>query len=217
MDKPGKTGALIPTSIKEQRLSEDADRITKTTRLFRRGPFGKKQYFTPEGSSSAQFYVVNPTPQKHANTWRPKLYRGDHPKYDDTSRLIARARRAAFWARFRIEIGDGVAQKAENETRVWRKTMHRRLNKFRKCFCLGLKPPSKPVLDPEPVTGWIEVVHVRRPGFFTRSLQFEVNGETYTWKGTRRFLPKQVGTIKGIAHDLKVREPNTRRWILDPS
>ncbi|KAM5350574.1 hypothetical protein ACJ41O_007079 [Fusarium nematophilum] len=97
-------------------------------------------------SEPAQYFVVNPIPQKRASMWKPIFYRGDNPKYTPSSTPIARAWRKSMWNSFRIELGDGVGEVLENKRRMKERKSYERKQKFRKWF--GMKPtPPKQELE----------------------------------------------------------------------
>lgn len=156
---------------------------------------------------AAEFFVVNPVPHKHHSSWRPVFYRGDNPKYSGLDSVpVGRALRTKMWHRFRIQLGDGVAGVLRNKERAKKRRRHERAQKLRRFFCLGERPPSEPLEDPEEVRGLVTVFEMRRrSAFLGRTLEWELGGQRYCWKGTRRF---QTGAIekkfKGLSHDFKV-------------
>jgi hypothetical protein len=172
--------------------------------LYRRGAFGRKHFFSQEGSEVAKYFIFNPVPQKHASQWTPRFFRGDNPKYDDDARVVSRARRAAMWNSFLIELGDGVHEVRTNEQRVSAKNSYRRLTKWRKFWHAKQKPPKKPLEDVEDVKGLVMPLKMTRAAFVGRTLKWELGGVKYKWTGTRQFLPKSVENWKGVSHDLKV-------------
>jgi hypothetical protein len=176
--------------------------------LYRRIAFGRKHLFGHEDPDQpAQYFVVNPVPQKHHNTWRPIFYRGDNPKYaapDSSSRPIARALRTSLWNSFQIQIGDGVSEVLENKARVKKRRKHERKQKMRRFFCSPEKPPREPLEDPQEVQGLVAVFKMRRSAFLGRTLKWNLGGQDYRWKGTRRFATGLSKNLKGVSHDLKV-------------
>ncbi|KAL4911166.1 hypothetical protein BDW74DRAFT_172630 [Aspergillus multicolor] len=65
-----------------------------TLQLYRRCFKGRKQLFSKSDIAAANYFVTNPVPHKHSDTWKPVFYRGDNPKYTPTTRAIGRARRS---------------------------------------------------------------------------------------------------------------------------
>src|SRR4051812_36166967 len=110
-----------------------------TLNLYRRLAFGRKHLFGHDDpDQAAQYFIVNPVPQKHAGTWRPIFYRGDNPKYADlggsSSTPIARALRSSMWNSFQIQLGDGVREVLENKAREKKRKAHKRKQKMRRFF-----------------------------------------------------------------------------------
>jgi hypothetical protein len=179
-----------------------------TLNLYRRLAFGRKHLFGHDDpDQAAQYFVVNPVPQKHANTWRPIFYRGDNPKYadaDKTSTPIARALRSSMWNSFQIQLGDGVREVVENKARDKKRRSHRRKQKMRRFFCMPEKPPAEPLEDPQEVQGLVAVFKMRRSAFLGRTLIWTLGGHEYRWKGTRRFRTGRSRNLKGWSHNLKV-------------
>ncbi|KAH8688476.1 hypothetical protein BGZ61DRAFT_353317 [Ilyonectria robusta] len=176
----------------------------KTLRIYRRAILGRKHLFAQSDSDHGQYFVKNPIPNKHADKWKPIFYRGDNPKYTPTTKAIGRARRSGLWDSFRIELGDGVEEVLQNKRRIRERKWYQTKQKFRKWFCMAPTPPKKPLEDTQEVQGLVMPLRMRKPDFLTRSLQFTIGGETYTWSGTRRFLPKWSKRWKGVSHDLKL-------------
>lgn len=175
--------------------------------LYRRIYPGKKHFYVPvDGGpdAEARYFITNPVPHKHSGRWKPVLRRGDNPKTFEGGCAIGRARRTAFWSSFRIELGDGVEEVLENKRRVSERNSHRRKQKWRKAFCMGEKPPKKPLEDVQEVKGFVMSLTMRRKAFLNRTLWFEWAGEEYRWSGTRIFLPSWSKSLKGVSHDLKV-------------
>ncbi len=184
--------------------------------LYRRLAFGRKHLFGHENpDQAAQYFIVNPVPQKHHGTWRPVFYRGDNPKYagpssggsssSSSSVPVARALRTSMWNSFQIQIGDGVREVLENKARIKRRKAHERLQKTRRFFRRPEKPPSKPLEDPQEVQGFVAIFKMHRPAFLNRTLKWTLGGHEYRWKGTRRFLTGPFKNLKGVSHDFKVR------------
>ncbi|KAH7136758.1 hypothetical protein B0J13DRAFT_479401, partial [Dactylonectria estremocensis] len=179
----------------------------KSLRLYRRIIFGRKYLFSPSDSEEAEYFVENPVPHKHANTWKPVFYRGDNPKYT-ASKAIARIRRTGFWYSFRVELGDGVGEVLENKRRVKERKSYERKQRNRKRFRMKEKPPKKELENEEDVTGLVMNLSMRRAGFFKRTLKWEAGGQEYQWSGTRAFLPSPIRRLKGISHDMKLVDSN---------
>ncbi|KAF7554372.1 hypothetical protein G7Z17_g2974 [Cylindrodendrum hubeiense] len=180
----------------------------KSLQLYKRLAFGRKHLFTPSSSEDAQYFVINPVPHKHANTWTPVFYRGENPKYTPTSKAIARIRRTGMWNSFRIELGDGVDEVLENKRRVKERKSYERKQRTRKRFRMKEKPPKKELEDEKDVTGLVMTLKMKRVSFLKRTLKWELEGQEYQWKGTRAFLPSGVRGWKGISHDLKLVDSN---------
>lgn len=171
--------------------------------LYRRC-WGTKQFFSDPSSDIATYFIKNPVPHKHSDTWKPVMHRGDNPKYVETSLPVARARRTAMWSSFRIELGDGVHEVLENKRRAQQRKWYGRKQKMRKFFCMRSKPPKKPLEDEQPVKGFVMAVTMRRKQFLNRTLTFEWAGQEYRWTGTRMFLPNWSKGMKGVSHAYKV-------------
>ncbi|KAH7137408.1 hypothetical protein B0J13DRAFT_677426 [Dactylonectria estremocensis] len=176
----------------------------KTLRTYRRAILGRKHLFAESDSGLAQYFIKNPIPHKHADKWKPVLYRGDNPKYTPTTKAIGRARRTGLWNAFRIELGDGVEEVLQNKRRIQARKWYAVKQKLRRWFWMKPTPPKKPLEDTQEVEGLVMPVQMRRVGFMGRRLEWEMGGETYTWTGTRRFLPNWSRPWKGISHDLKL-------------
>ena len=176
--------------------------------LYRRCGPGRKHFYVPADldgpDAQASYFIHNPVPHKHARRWKPVLYRGDNPKYFEGARVIGRASRSALWSSFGIELGDGVDDVRENERRVSERKWHKRKQKMRKAFCMGEKPPKKPLEDEKEVEGFVMALTMRRRAFLNRTLRFDWAGEEYRWSGTRSFLPSWSSGLKGVSHDIKV-------------
>ncbi|KAH6973091.1 hypothetical protein BKA56DRAFT_635041 [Ilyonectria sp. MPI-CAGE-AT-0026] len=194
---------LDPTNDPHDTLCPALPPPQKSLQLYRRIAFGRKHLFTPSSSEEAQYFLQNPVPHKHANTWKPVFYRGDNPKYTPTSKAIARIRRTGMWNSFQIELGDGIEEVLENKRRVKERKSYERKQRTRKRFRMKEKPPKKELEDEKDVNGFVMVLSVRRVGFLKRTLKWELGGKEYRWKGTRTFLPSGVRRWKGISHDLK--------------
>ena len=181
-----------------------------TLNLYRRLAFGRKHLFGHENpDQAAQYFVVNPVPQKHHGSWRPVLYRGDNPKYagpntTTNSMPIARALRTSMWNSFQIQIGDGVSQVLENKARTAKRKKHERKQKMRRFFGRPEKPPPDPLEDPYEVQGLVAIFKMRRSTFLGRTLEWELGGPTYQWEGTRRFHTGLFRNLKSVSHDFKV-------------
>lgn len=188
-----------------------------TLNLYRRLPFGRKHLFGHDNpDQAAEYFVVNPVPQKHHSSWLPIFYRGDNPKYANpkgtggSSTPVARALRTSMWNSFQIQIGDGVGEVLENKARVERRKKHERKQKVRRFFGKPEKPPSEPLEDPQAVQGLVAVFKMRRSAFLGRTLKWELGGREYQWKGTRRFRTGPLRNVKGISHDFKVRSDSRK-------
>ncbi|KAH8686490.1 hypothetical protein BGZ61DRAFT_355786 [Ilyonectria robusta] len=201
---------LDPTNDPHDTLCPALPPPQKSLQLYRRIAFGRKHLFTPSSSEEAQYFLQNPVPHKHANTWKPVFYRGDNPKYTPTSKAIARIRRTGMWNSFQIELGDGIEEVLENKRRVKERKSYERKQRTRKRFRMKEKPPKKELEDEKDVNGFVMALSVRRVGFLKRTLKWELGGEEYRWKGTRTFLPSGVRRWKGISHDMKLVDSNKR-------
>ncbi|KPM36924.1 hypothetical protein AK830_g9645 [Neonectria ditissima] len=177
---------------------------TKTLQLYHRLLFGRKHLFTPSSSEEAHYFVTNPIPHKHANTWKPIFYRGDNPKYTPTSKAIARIRRTSMWNSFQMELGDGVGEVLENKRRVHDRKSYECKQRMRKRFGLNEKPSKMEFEDTKDVQGLVINLKMRRTGFCGRKLTWELAGQEYRWSGTRSFLPDRIRRWKGISHDMKL-------------
>lgn len=198
---------LNPTNDPHDTLYAALPPPQKSLQLYRRIAFGRKHLFAPSSSEEAQYFLKNPVPHKHANTWKPVFYRGDNPKYTPTSKAIARIRRTGMWNSFQIELGDGIEEVLENKRRVKERKSYERKQRTRKRFRMKEKPPKKELEDEKDVNGFVMALSVRRVGFLKRTLKWELGGNEYRWKGTRMFLPSSMRRWKGISHDLKVPSP----------
>lgn len=178
----------------------------QTLEMHRRLAFGRKHLFSTPGSSSAKYFITNPIPYKHANTWKPILYQGDNPKYTESSKPISRARRTSMWRSFKIEMGYGVEQVLENERRVKEKKDYERTQRWRKRF--GMKPtlPQNELAEVQEVDGFIQCLEMKRSGFLTRSLEWNLDDQENKWIGTRSFMTGWLRRVRGISHDIKVRK-----------
>ncbi|KAL2163567.1 hypothetical protein VTH06DRAFT_5625 [Thermothelomyces fergusii] len=187
-----------------------ADAPSSTLNLYRRLAFGRKHFFGHEDPDrAAAFFVVNPVPQEDHSSWRPVFYRGDNPKYcpPGLSTPVGRALRTAMWTRFHIQIGDGVAEVLQNEERARKRRRHERAQKLRRlvlCWREKQPPPPEPLEGPQEVRGLVAVFEMRRSRFLGRALEWELAGQRYQWKGTRRFLTGPLRRVKGVSHDLKL-------------
>ncbi|KAJ3537271.1 hypothetical protein NM208_g6381 [Fusarium decemcellulare] len=176
----------------------------KTLQLYRRLAFGRKHLFATSGSDPAEYFVVNPVPQKHAAQWRPIFYRGDNPKYTPSSKAVARARRTSMWNSFRIEFGDGVHEIMENKRRKKERNSYKTKQRFRKWFCMSPTPPKKELEEHQEVKGLVMPVKMKRSRFLTRTLKWELAGREYRWTGTREFRSGWTKAWKGVSHDFKL-------------
>lgn len=188
----------------ETHVLRDPQEPLKTLQLYRRLAFGKKHLFAASTTDAAEYFVVNPVPQKHSDTWRPIFYKGDNPKYTPASRAVARARRTSMWNSFRLQVGDGVHEIMENKRRKKEQRKYRTAQKFRKWFCMGPTPPKKELEEQQEVKGLVFPVKMKRSGFLKRTLKWELGGRSYRWTGTRRFRSGRTKGWKGISHDFKV-------------
>jgi len=207
-----------PFTAQNQDPSPPPPPPTYTLNLYRRLPFGRKHLFAhSDPTQPAQYFIVNPTPQKHHNTWRPIFYRGDNPKYASgpdspnntysyTSSPIARALRTSLWNSFQIQIGDGVNEVLENKARVKKRRRYERRQKVRRFFRRGEKPPKEPLEEVQEVEGLVMVFKMRREGFLGRTVKWGLGGKEYKWKGTRSLKKGKGfgGRVKGWSHDLKL-------------
>ncbi|KAL4945707.1 hypothetical protein BDV06DRAFT_209313 [Aspergillus oleicola] len=171
-------------------------------RLYRRCFKGRKQLFAESDTSPASFFVSNPVPHRHSDSWKPIFYRGDNPKYTPEATAIGRARRSGMWGSFRVWIGDGVEEVLENEGRRRRRRNAERKNKWRKRFGKKAKPIE--VEEEQAVQGKVVLFRMQRAGFFARRVEWEFEGVRYRWSGTRMFLKGFLGGIKGWSHSVKL-------------
>jgi hypothetical protein len=184
----------------DQEPTVDGQHPASTLNLYRRLPFGRKHLFGHDNADqAADYFVVNRVPQKHSSSWRPVFYRGDNPKYADPD-----AGSTSMWNSFEIQIGDGVGGVLENKARAKKRKQHERRQKTRRFFCRPEKSPPEPIEDPTEVQGLVAVFKMRRSGFLKRKLEWELGGQQYRWKGTRRFLTGPLRNRKGVSHDFKV-------------
>ncbi|KAK4127821.1 hypothetical protein N657DRAFT_565928 [Parathielavia appendiculata] len=176
-----------------------------TRNLYRRMAFGRKHFFgQDDASQAADYYVMNPVPQKHASQWRPIFYRGDHPKYTGTSVTVGRAFRTGFWNSFQLQMGDGVHEICANQKRAYKRKSHARKQKWRKFWGRPEKPPEQPLEEDVPVEGFVTLFMAWRPRFFTRTVKWQLGGHEYRWTGTRRFMTGPFKKWKGVSHDFKL-------------
>ncbi|KAL2194052.1 hypothetical protein P885DRAFT_80580 [Corynascus similis CBS 632.67] len=183
--------------------------------LYRRLPFGRKHLFGHDNADqAAEYFVVNPVPHKHHSSWRPIFYRGDNPKYSgpeynsSPSIPVGRALRTKMWNSFHIQMGDGVREVLENKARIKKRRRHERKQKLRKFFCMGEKPPAEPLEDPQEVQGLVAVFEMKRGKFLGRTLTWQLGGQRYQWKGTRRFSKGPFKGMKGMSHSFKLVDAN---------
>ncbi len=170
--------------------------------LYRRCFKGRKQLFSQSNDAAANYFITNPVPHKHSNSWRPVFYRGDNPKYTPDATAIGRARRSAMWGTFRVWLGDGVQEVLDNERRRQERRKAERKNKWRKL--VGKKERPVDVEDEKEVQGMVVMFRMQRTGFLTRSLELEVQGVRYRWSGTRMFATGFMKRFKGWSHSMKV-------------
>ncbi|KAF9893949.1 hypothetical protein FE257_008920 [Aspergillus nanangensis] len=171
-------------------------------RLYRRLAHGKKALFAPSDTAAADYFIVNPIPQKQRRQWKPIFYRGDNPKYTPTSTVMGRAFRIGAWKSFHVQLGEGVREVQENERRKAAASKLRIKNKFRKTFGAQQKAPTED-LDQREVVGKVVEIPVRRAGF-TRKVEFELGGVQYQWKGTRMYSASFMRGVKGWSQSLKL-------------
>lgn len=200
-DTQADSAAILAPDLHRQAAPDAA--LAKTFYAHRRGPFGSKHIFT-EAEGPGRYWVFNPVPQKHANTWKPVLWRGDNPKYCPESARIGKARRTGFWNSFKIHLGDGMQEVLLNNQRRAKKRSYERGQKMRRWFRMKPTPPKNPLEEEKVVTDLVMSLTMKRPKGMGRSLKWSLGGEQYTWKGTRRFLPARVKGWRGISHDFKV-------------
>ncbi|KAL2108530.1 hypothetical protein VUR80DRAFT_3693 [Thermomyces stellatus] len=177
---------------------------TKTLHLYHRIFPGHKHLFATSSSAPATYFITNPVPHKHADQWKPVFHRGDNPKYCADSTPVARAWRKSMWNSFRLEVGDGVGEVLENKRRRKARISHERKQGLRRLFCMGEKPPKEELKEESEVRGLVAPLKMSRDMFVGRTLRWELGGQEYAWKGTRRFMPSSIGGIKGISHDFKL-------------
>ncbi|KAM0424212.1 hypothetical protein ACHAPT_010584 [Fusarium lateritium] len=189
---------------KETPILDEAQQPLKTLQLYRRAALGKKHLFATSSADAAEYFVVNPVPQKHHDTWRPIFYKGDNPKYTPTSKAVARARRTSMWNAFRLQVGDGVQEIVDNKRRKKEQREYKIGQKFRKWFCMSPTPPKKELEEQKEIEGLVFPVDMKRSGFLKRTLKWELGGQEYKWTGTRRFRSGRTKNWKGISHDLKL-------------
>lgn len=170
--------------------------------LYRRCFKGRKQLFSQSDDAAANYFITNPVPHKHSNTWRPVFYRGDNPKYTPHTTAIGRARRSAMWGTFRVWLGDGVQEVLDNEKRRQERRKVERKNKWRKIFGKEEKPVD--VEEEKEVQGMVIMFRMQRTVLLTRSLELEVQGVRYRWSGTRMFATGFMKRFKGWSHSMKV-------------
>ncbi|KAL2820960.1 hypothetical protein BDW59DRAFT_181306 [Aspergillus cavernicola] len=188
---------------------------SKTLTLYRRCFKGRKQLFSPASASAstyaespATYFITNPTPHKHSNTWTPIFYRGDNPKYTPSTRAIGRARRSGMWGSFCVWVGDGVQTVLENEERRRERRKMERRNRWRRW--LGRREVRAIEVEGEgekEVEGKVVMVRMRREGGLSRSrrrVEWEVEGVRYRWSGTRMFARGVMGGVKGWSHSMKL-------------
>jgi len=177
-----------------------------TRNLYRRMAFGRKHFFAQDDATqAADYYIMNPVPQKHASQWRPVFYRGDHPKYcAGTSVAVGRAFRTGFWNSFQLQMGDGVHEIRANQKRKSKRKSYARMQKWRRFWRRPEKPPKEPLEEDVPVEGFVTLFKAWRPRFATRTVKWQLGGREYRWTGTRRFMTGPFRKWKGVSHDLKV-------------
>ncbi|KAL4950179.1 hypothetical protein BDW69DRAFT_60780 [Aspergillus filifer] len=171
-------------------------------RLYRRCFKGRKQLFSESDTSPASYFVTNPVPHKHSDSWKPVFYRGDNPKYTPETSAIGRARRSGMWGSFRVWVGDGVKEVLENEDRWRRRRNAEKKNKWRKRFGKAAKPIE--VENEQPVRGKVVLFRMQRAGFFARRVDWDFEGVCYRWTGTRMFARGVLGRINGLSHSMKL-------------
>ncbi|KAL2786318.1 hypothetical protein BJX66DRAFT_36912 [Aspergillus keveii] len=171
-------------------------------RLYRRCFKGRKQLFSESDIAPANYFVTNPVPHKHSNTWKPIFYRGDNPKYTPEATAIGRARRSGMWGSFRVWLGDGVQEVLDNEDRRRQKRKAERKNKWRKRF--GKEPKPVEVEEEKAVQGKVIMFRMQRLGLFSRKVEWEIEGVRYRWSGTRMFSTGFMRGVKGWSHSMKL-------------
>lgn len=178
--------------------SDNSSTITTLNVYYR--CLGTKVLFQAPDSNRARYFIINPVPHKHNDSWKPIFFRGDNPKYSPGTIATGRARRGGMWLSFRVWLGDGVHEVLENKRRAKVKKWAAFKQKWRKRLFLKPKPPKWCIEDEQEVCGKVILVRMKRSGV-ARSVEFELGGEVYRWSGTRMF----GGIIKGWSHNLKVR------------
>ncbi|KAL2822623.1 hypothetical protein BJX63DRAFT_127162 [Aspergillus granulosus] len=171
-------------------------------RLYRRCFKGRKQLFSESDTAPANYFVTNPVPHKHSDTWKPIFYRGDNPKYTPEATAIGRARRSSMWGTFRVWLGDGVQEVLDNEDRRRQKRKAERKNKWRKWF--GKQPKPIEVEEEKAVQGKVVMFRMQRMGFLSRKVEWEIEGRRYRWSGTRIFSTGCMRGVKGWSHSMKL-------------
>ncbi|KAL4929429.1 uncharacterized protein BDV17DRAFT_74794 [Aspergillus undulatus] len=171
-------------------------------RLYRRCFKGSKQLFSDSDAAPASYFVTNPVPHKHSDTWKPIFYRGDNPKYTPESTAIGRARRSGMWGSFRVWLGDGVQEVLNNEDLRRKRRKGERKNKWRKRFGKDARPIE--VEDEKVVQGKVVMFRMQRAGFLHRRVEWEFDGVRYRWSGTRMFAKGLVRHAKGWSHSMKL-------------
>ncbi|KAL3455753.1 hypothetical protein BJX64DRAFT_57680 [Aspergillus heterothallicus] len=171
-------------------------------RLYRRCFKGRKQLFSESDTAPANYFVTNPVPHKHGNTWKPIFHRGDNPKYTPEATAIGRARRSPTWGSFRVWLGDGVQEVLDNEKRRRQKRRAERKNKWRRRF--GKPPKPVEVEEEKPIQGKVVMFRMQRMGLFSRRVEWEIDGVRYHWSGTRMFSTGFMGGVKGWSHSMKL-------------
>ncbi|RDW93649.1 uncharacterized protein DSM5745_00971 [Aspergillus mulundensis] len=175
---------------------------TLTLQLYRRCFKGRKQLFSESDTADARYFVTNPVPHKHGDTWKPVFYRGDNPKYTPTTNAIGRARRSAMWGTFRVWVGDGVQEVLDNERLRDQRRKAEKKNKWRRRFGKEEKPVE---IDEEKIVqGKVVMIRMQRMGFFSRSVEWELDGVRYRWLGTRMFATGFMRRVKGWSHSMKL-------------
>ncbi|KAK2739196.1 hypothetical protein FQN57_006639 [Myotisia sp. PD_48] len=197
--------ASVSTKVPDEpTVEEQKGRQHVPLRLYSRLMPGRKALFAPSDSEPAHYFLKNPTPHRHAAQWRPIFYRGDNPKYTESTMAIGRARRTAMFGTFKVWLGDGIDEVMKNKERVSAKNWYRRRERWRKWFHRKSKPPKKPLEDVKEVEGKIIYFEMFRTSFLGRSVEWELHGERYRWSGTRKFTTGALRRIKGLSHDMKL-------------
>ncbi|KAI9370455.1 hypothetical protein BJX61DRAFT_544583 [Aspergillus egyptiacus] len=169
--------------------------------LYRRLCKGRKNLFSQCDTGPATYFITNPIPHRHSNSWKPIFYRGDNPKYTPTTVAIGRAHRSGMWGTFRVWIGDGVQEVLDNEARRKQRRKLERKNKWRRAF--GKEPRPVEVEKEKAVEGKVVLIRMQRTGL-SRRVEWELDGVRYRWSGTRMFAPGIVRRIKGLSHSMKL-------------